>query len=328
MNSKTVIDETIEEILQSKFLPTGGLTYPPENASKDNQYSLSTYTGELSYKESSGIYYLDYFIGRAFEFLSTGALYAIKGKEEKQLVHYMSTAKSLSTLLIKTISNTLCSCQNYHKPMKGLPAKYTTRKMATIVPLVSSSAILEDWKTLKEIAQHLIDSLNAKTCSIGRGEFTAYIEWFTIKLLGQVFKIEIDERKPFHPNKNNFQLYQQILDNWDTDDMTELDKMIYILADLHIEDAEENWDEFDYILSEELYMLFAYEIIVLLQVRKYANLNNSHSFSHPIMKTAFMKSFFNIKETIPEAEPQKDIYIFLKTLGEKCPNVEIPEWLI
>ena len=327
MHIKTITAQTIEEILETDFLPTGELAYPPENIAKDKQYSLDTYTGEVFYKESSGISYLDYFIARAFEYLSASAYLAIKGKEKEQLLQYISTAKSLSDILIRTMSKTLCNCQTYQKQISGISADQTKRRMVTLIPLVSSFAIVRDWTTLKEITGYFINSLNAKTCIIGRGERTAYIEWFTLKLLSQVFEIEIDTRKPFHPNKDKFKHYQQILDNWNTDNMAEVDKMIYMLADLHIDDAQENWDEFDCILSEELYLLFAYEIIVLLQIRKYKNLENPYTFSHSIMQTSMMKSLLKIEESLPSPQPQTDIYIFLEKLKEKCPDVEIPEWL-
>jgi len=311
MIPEIIIRNTTNIIKEDFFLPSGEFRHPTTDPKNLGTISEDMYDVE--------------FIFRAYTFLASTIYTPFYDKDKKQVFKELSSAKATSHLVIKTFSKNLCSCRDYI----GVSGRDFSRKMIEIIPLLTPSVISSDWEEVEELSCTLIDSLNAKNCIISRGQPDAVIAWFTLKLLSKVFNIEIDKRKPFFPKKDKFVDYQNVLDNWNTEDMIELDKMVYILCDLHMKDAEDNTAFTDYFLDESLAILFPYEVIILLKLRERAGLENFQYFSHPLVHTPIMKTLLNIEEPLPTPQPQEDLVVFLNKLQEMCPDndVEIPEWL-
>jgi len=305
------IKASITEIKETYFLSSGGLRYPTSNSKNLGQITKDRYD-------------LD-FINRAYIFLKASIYTTLESKHKEQTLQDLSTAKAMGALVLKTFSHNLCPCMGY----AGESSTDFSRRMIEIVPLLTPSALSEDWQELEELSQMLIDSLNAENCIIGRGQKDAPNAWFTMKLLSKVLEQPLDKRKPFYPPQDTFEAYQNIIDNWDTKDLTELNKMVYFLAELHIISDEYELHEYDYLMEIELSLLFPYEIAIWLKLREYKGLINPKIFTHPLMKTPIMRTFLNIKNTLPKPQGQKDLKILLELIQKMCPNnnVEIPSWL-
>ena len=305
------IKASIAQIKEIYFLPTGELRYPTTNPKN---------LGEITQDR----YDLD-FIHRVYIFLQAIISTALEPKYKEQTFQSLSTAKAMASLVIKTFSHNLCQCMGY----TGEASTDFSRKMIEIVPLLTPSALSKDWEELEALSQILIDSLNAKNCIIGRGQRDAPNAWFTVKLLSKALDIPLDERKPFYPPKNKFEAYQNIIDNWDTEDLRELNKMICFLAELHIMSGEYELHEYDYLMEIELSLVFPYEIAIWLKLREYQGLQNPKTFLHPLMQTPIMQTLLNIKNTLPKPQEQTDIKILLEKIQQMCPDndVEIPQWL-
>jgi hypothetical protein len=72
---------------------------------------------------------------------------------------------------------------------------------------------------------------------------------------------------------------------------------------------------------------FPYEVLVWLKLREKAGLKNPKNFSHPLMNTPIAKMFLSLKEPLPKPSELPFAKELLEKLKEKCPDVEIPEWI-
>ena len=178
-----------------------------------------------------------YFLYQSYFFIAKAIYNALYIKDKESSEYNLAQASVFSYLSIDTAHRFLCHCK--HVKDSGNIFSFP---MSEILPLASVPIILGDFDKGKLLMQELADSLNAKSCVIQRGEYDALKAWFVVKLTTKVFDIELDKRKPRYPNKKKFKHYQNILDNWDSEDMFEVDKMSYFLAELHLLYEEEITD--------------------------------------------------------------------------------------
>jgi hypothetical protein len=142
----------------------------------------------------------------------------------------------------------------------------------------------------------LIDSLNAKKCIIRRGSSKALRTWFMIELFSMINGFEINKKRTYYPK--TFYPYDEALDAWNTNDLKEVDKLSYLLADKHLlTDKEDNE-----LLHLPFIQIFPYEILAWLKLREQVGLKNPTEYSHPLMNTPIAKMFLKLKE--PLEEPQ------------------------
>jgi len=120
--------------------------------------------------------------------------------------------------------------------------------------------------------------------------------------------------------------YKQIVDNWDTEDMRELEKFIYNLSEYHLEKTREDTKEeqLNNEFNNPLYWLFPYEILAWLKLREQAGHKNPKTFTHPLMNTPIAKMFLDIKEPLPKPTELPYAKELLEKLKGQCPEVEIP----
>jgi len=262
-----------------------------------------------------------YFVSQSYFFIIKAMYHSSFTKDKEVILSSLSQASTFSYLTLDTLYNILCGCEAERK--SGHYRPYT---MSELVPLASMPLIVKDWEKAKILTQELADSLNAKSCIIERGEYKAVETWFIVKLATKVFDIELDKRKPRYPNKEDFKHYQDVLDKWDTEDMLEVDKMSYFLAELHLSiDYEERIT--DLLVKPYFMQLFPYEILTWLKLREKQGLKNPTEFSHPLMNTPIAKMFLDIKEPLAKPTALPFAKELLEKLQEECPDVEIPEWL-
>jgi len=107
--------------------------------------------------------------------------------------------------------------------------------------------------------------------------------WFLLHLLADWQGEEIDTARYDYPE--DMKIYGEILPRWRTQDQTELDQLVYKLADFHIQESVELEDsedvpEFD----DRDFWLFPYEIHAMLRLREWVGLENPKELSHPLMQ--------------------------------------------
>ena len=309
MQTQNIINDVLNQIKKDNIRQEGLLKYP-----------------HIKLPVIDKVYYDDSLILRFYIFLSA-MMGSTLSTSYKNTPLYVASAKGYAHIATKTIARNLCSCSGYTESSTGTTF---SRKMVEIVPMLFPFSLANDWEEMEEILNLIVDSLNAKNCLVERGQHEAHIAWFTLKLLANVFEKEIS-RKPIPPNKKKFSHYQSVLDNWNIDDILEIDKMSFLLCELHLTSNEYNTREYEYFFDENYSMLLPYEVIIWLKLREYKGLKNPKTFSHPLMQTPIIKNFLRI-DTIKLPEPQCDpeLKVFLEDkLSVMCPDndIEIPKWL-
>jgi len=137
---------------------------------------------------------------------------------------------------------------------------------------------------------------------------------------------DFDRKNADYPEK--MYPYDEVLKNWDTEDGLEVEKYISILATIHLDQTKEQVNEGDYFeFGDTSRWLFPYEILTWFKLRELKGLKNPTKFTHPLMNTPIAKMFLDIKEPLPKPKELPFAKELLEKLKEKCPDVEIPEWL-
>ena len=172
-------------------------------------------------------------------------------------------------------------------------------------------------KYILEAGTALIDSLNAKRCIIKRGSSKALNSWFMIELFGQINNIKITKKRTYFPK--DYYPYDEVLKNWDIEDLKEVDKLTYLLAEMHLTLDEED----DKLLHMSFIQLFPYEILAWLKLRELKGLKNPKTFSHPLMNTPIAKMFLELKEPLEKPKELPFADELIAKLKEKCPDKEI-----
>jgi len=153
------------------------------------------------------------------------------------------------------------------------------------------------------------------------------VGWFLLDLYCLAYNKSYNKENADYPV--DLLIYQNVLEKWNTTDTTEVDKQVYVMADFHLEQTQEEKNDGEYFsFSDSDLWLFPYEILTWLKLREIHGFKNPKKYSHPLMNTPIVKMFLELKE--PLAKPQNLPYA--KELLEKfkttlCPDIEIPEWL-
>ncbi len=119
-----------------------------------------------------------------------------------------------------------------------------------------------------------------------------------------------------------------MLKQWDTQDPTEIDRLVYLLAEHHLEQTRSAKSNTEYYPFENPdNWLYPYEILSWLRIRELKGLENPKTFTHPLMNTEIAQFFLTLD--IPLKKPKEVPYAreLLERLQAICPEVEIPSWL-
>lgn len=162
---------------------------------------------------------------------------------------------------------------------------------------------------------------------IGVGQSDILVGWFLLDLYCLVYNKKYNEDNAYYPE--SLLIYQDVLDQWDTTDLTEVDKLVYKMADYHLEQTQEAKNDDEYFSFDDSNLwLFPYEILTWLKLRENKGLENPKKYSHPLMNTPVAEFFLSLKTPL---EKPKDLP-YAKELLEKfkttlCPETEVPDWL-
>lgn len=201
-----------------------------------------------------------------------------------------------------------------------------------------SQTLLCGWEEEYEsIGDWIIESINFGYQDNAKGEQVSQIVatgtddmlpgWFLLDLYCLVFDKKYNKEKASYPK--NMLIYKEVFENWDTQDLTKVDKMIYLMSEYHLEETKEvkNSEEEYSMFDSVVHWLFPYEILTWLKLRERQGLENPTKFSHPLMNTEIAKFYLGLQTPLPK--PKK--LLFAKELLEKlqtlCSHVHVPEWV-
>jgi len=212
---------------------------------------------------------------------------------------------------------------------KGCSDTHTSIVMMRKAIYTWSSLFLVGWEDEAiHVGNELIDSLNKNGNIIRYGNRLYPESWFVLELFSLAFEKPFNKERVDYPEK--MQGYEIILEKWDTKHLTLVDDFVTVLCDLHLQTREPNEDEpdFEYLnFNKSIMKYYPYTVMGYLAMRKYTGLKNPTKFTHPLMNTPIAKMFLNIKEPLPKPAELPYTKELLEKLKEKCPDVEIPEWL-
>lgn len=255
------------------------------------------------------------------------AIYELYHEKEEKVKGSLSYTQAYSYLTIVACSNA-CGCLEINP--------FLEMKRAGV--LLNLQVLLSNENQIKESLSKLIDSLNAKSCLIQRGDSKALQAWFSIELLSKIYDIEIIKKRTRYPK--NFELYTSILDKWDTTDLDEVDSFVTLLCNNHLAISleyqpkpKDNEPFFYFVgggiqesppefLSLPFIQIAPYEVLAWLKMRELKGLENPKEYLHPLMNTKVAKMFSGIKKPLfcPEYLPYT--YEILKEIEIKCKEKE------
>ncbi|WP_320033432.1 hypothetical protein [Halarcobacter sp.] len=279
--------------LESGFIQRGAISdflYAYKDDFSENAFMLGF--------DSLAVYSFD----RATYFLTT------QNNKEK-FFEYFSLYAYYSYLTIHETSKG-CQC------LQGIPYL----EMQRSANFFASNIIASQWDKVELMGKDLIDSLNAKACIIRRGNARALQAWFLIELYSKISAYEINKRRAFYPKE--FYPYDIVLKNWDTTNLNEVDKYIYILCDAHLETTGRNSEEKALYLEIPILLLFPFEVLAWLKFREKQGLDNPKEFSHPLMNEPTVTTVFENKTLIQEPDKVPLLYEFLEPIYKHCPDIE------
>jgi len=198
---------------------------------------------------------------------------------------------------------------------------------------LANHIIANDWQSAEETLDAYISSINGDSSIIGYGHPEHQEAWFILDLSAKVFNKTYDKARAYLPEE--YELFEEVLKEWDSEDTTTVLILVEKLCERHLlvnrtalqdrYDKEEDGEGVMYVNVHNF--MFPYEILTWLKLRELKGLKNPTEFSHPLMNTPIAKMFLDIKEPLPKPKELPFAKELLEKLKEKCPNVEIPEWL-
>lgn len=240
--------------------------------------------------------------------------------EEVQLHLQSSTAYSFSMLSTMDMSNKCFS-----------PTPSIWMKNGGF--FFSTTILSSTWENVEQIGDILISSINGNNSVIGYGHPEHTKAWFILDLYCKVFSKSYSRERAYLAD--DYTLFEKILKVWDTADLFTLELLIYELCEVHLNEnietfkkhieLEEDGEAVEHVDVNRF--ILPYEILVWLKFREKAGLKNPQTFTHPLMNTPIAKMFLDIKEPLPKPKELPYAKELLEKLKEKCPDVEIPEWL-
>ncbi len=122
-----------------------------------------------------------------------------------------------------------------------------------------------------------------KTQFIGGGSDWYVHAWFILQLVCKWQNIDLDLTDCDVPS--DMQVYPQVLANWDTKDLAQVQQLVNQMADYHIATSkfgmsEDEVNDFD----DDDFWFFPYEILTWLRIRELSGLPNPETYEHPLMQ--------------------------------------------
>ncbi len=132
-----------------------------------------------------------------------------------------------------------------------------------------------------EVSHTTATALN--TQFIGGGDDWYVHAWFIFQLVCKWQNIDLDLTDCDIPS--DMKIYPQVLVNWDTKDLTQVQQLVNQMADFHIAASKFDMDE-DEIndFNDDKFWFFPYEILAWLRIRALSGLPNPETYEHPLMQ--------------------------------------------
>jgi hypothetical protein len=206
--------------------------------------------------------------------------------------------------------------------------------------IMSNLLLTSNMDEFEIVANHLIDSLNGESCIIKKGYKKSSISWMILEMVSLYLDKPIKLHKLLQP-KLEFP-YDEVLKKFDTQDINEIEKLINLLCDAHIDVAQENYEihyeeqygeepDFQGLKYKELFLVGLYqlpfEVLVWLKLRELKGLQNPNFKNipketlHPLLQTKLSQLYFSLKKVELNNEL---IYAnkLIEKLKEQCPDMD------
>ena len=297
--------EKINEALLKEYKSDNNWKFPKDNEDcKFIKEEINVFYNSLIKKIN--VHFVDFFEDLSIYSLDKTIYSLVHIKDKKKSQQELSEASMYGYNAIH-YGNKMCTC---------FPSNPSLEMHRSVI-LWATTIISKHWDEAYKIGNDLIASVNAEKCIIKRGDSEAHSAWFLLELYTFISDKVIDKRKALYPDK--LYPYDEVLKNWDTKDLKEVDKLAYLLSDAHLMVNDKNHN----LLKMSFIQIFPYEIIAWLSIRDKMGLKNPTAFTHPLMNTQIAKMFLDIKEPLkkPKELPFSDELI--AKLKEKYPDKEI-----
>ncbi len=256
--------------------------------------------------------------------------------EELADYYMMAAMYALAFSKKESISNTLLGSAAYYSYFlldalncpntKGFSPIVLMEKAGKLWSVLFLSKRYDD---AMKVGEDFINSINGDHASIIRYGSRLYPEvWFLIDLYSLSTGKLYDKKRADYPD--DMSPYTEILDEWDTQDLKKVDHFVNLLGEVHLlsdEDEEDESDEQYLAFHHPLMKLYPYEAIVYLAIREKQGLKNPDEYSHPLMNTPIAKKFFEQKEPLGKPKDLPYAKGLMAKLKEKCPAIELPDWM-
>ncbi|SFV64423.1 hypothetical protein MNB_SM-4-1162 [hydrothermal vent metagenome] len=199
--------------------------------------------------------------------------------------------------------------------------------------LMSNILLTSNIEEFETVANHLIDSLNGKSCIIKKGYKQSSISWMILQMTSMYLNKPIKLHKSLQA-KLELPL-KDIVQHFETDDIIQVERLIYLMCDMHIYISNQSYEvhyEKQYaedgdilgLKYKELFIVGLYqlpfEVLVWLKLRELKGLKNPKEFTHPLMSTNIVKMYLDIKEPLQKPEMLSYVKALIQKIKENCPE--------
>jgi hypothetical protein len=206
--------------------------------------------------------------------------------------------------------------------------------------IMSNLLLTSNMDEFSIVANHLIDSLNGESCIIKKGYKQSSISWMILEMVSLYLDKPITLHKLLAPELQS--PFKEVIENFDTDDLTKIEKSIHLLCDAHIAQAQLDYEihyeeqygeepDFQGLKYKELFLVALYqlpfEVLVWLHLRELKGLQNPDfkntpkEFIHPLLQTKISQLYMNLEKVELNNEL---IYAkkLIEKLKEQCPDMD------
>jgi hypothetical protein len=328
MDSDKKLKKLIKKIAKNHKESTG-FRYPGEhdNGERFNDYAVEWFNEILSGKIHP-IGAREVFEGLSNWYLDNTQYQILAQKNETKATEYFKRSAAYGYLAV------YISKVNFH-------CKNTVSQEVFLIDDATdymSRCLLCGWEQeYSNIGDWLIESINFGHQKKGESGYYYQIigigtddilnGWFLLDLYCLVYNKTYNKKNAAYPE--NLLFYKDVLENWDTKDLAEVDKLVYVMADYHLIQTQQEKSDAEYFtFSHDRLWLFPYEILTWLKLRELNGLKNPKKYSHPLMNTPVAEFFLSLET--PFEKPKNLPYareLFENFKTQLCPDIEIPDWV-
>jgi len=322
MKTNNPILNKVIELSEIYLYQYDDMKFPQEYRKSDFMDSYQRLLHELNPSEANGTW---------LSFLEEMALYHMEyvmylmiedPKEKEKMVQHFSLSNAYAGLLI-----------DIHKQTEKCLHPTVSIWVKTGGLFLANHIIGNDWECAEETLDAYIASINGNSSIIGYGHPEHQEAWFVLDVSAKVFNKTYDNTRAYLPEE--YELFEEVLKVWDSEDIKTILILVEKLCERHLlvnrlalQDRYDKEEDGEGVMHVNVHnFIFPYEILAWLKLRERAGIKNPKTFSHPLMNTPIVKMLLKLKEPLPKPQELPFARELLEKLKEKCPEVEIPEWI-